>query len=198
MDRERFQGRRTKKFNAKNIHFDKSKLEKNKRNNTKKLGNFCIEPRHPTDSRLWNSTKHEILRRSREDLRKRWISRDVNPGKNCVDLISPRNFWQSAVFLRKKDAQNSGKTRTFRMKLREWKINPAVKKRGKDVSKQIYINPWILERSLNDPRAPISWNSPLGIFFKKRANLLFSNFPQKMKKLTFLRGREFHLRQMWR
>lgn len=148
MDRERFQGRRTKKFNAKNIHFDKSKLEKNKRNNTKKLGNFCIEPRHPTDSGLWNSTKHEILRRSREDLRKRWISRDVNPGKDCVDLISPRNFWQSAVFLRKKDAQNSGKTRTFRMKLREWKINPAVKKRGKDVSKQIYIS--TLE-SLNDP-----------------------------------------------
>lgn len=160
--------------------------------------NSAIEPRHPTDSGLWNSTKHEILRRSREDLRKRWISRDVNPGKDCVDLISPRNFWQSAVFLRKKDAQNSGRTRTFRMKLREWKINPAVKKRGKDVSKRIYINPWILERSLNDPRAPISWNSPLGIFFKKRANLFFSNFPQKMKKLTFLRGREFHLRQMWR
>lgn len=40
--RERFQGRRRKKFNAKNIHFDKSKLEKNKR---KKLGNLCIEPR---------------------------------------------------------------------------------------------------------------------------------------------------------
>lgn len=147
MDRERFQGRRTKKFNAKNIHFDKSKLEKNKRNNTKKLGNFCIEPRHPTDSGLWNSTKHEILRRSREDLRKRWISRDVNPGKDCVDLISPRNFWQSAVFLRKKDAQNSGKTRTFRMKLREWKINPAVKKRGK-MFRSKYIS--TLE-SLNDP-----------------------------------------------
>lgn len=51
--REIFQGRATKKkFNVKNIHFDKSKLEKNKRNNTKKLGNFCVEPRHPTDSGL--------------------------------------------------------------------------------------------------------------------------------------------------
>lgn len=51
--REIFQGRATKKkFNVKNIHFDKSKLEENKRNNTKKLGNFCVEPRHPTDSGL--------------------------------------------------------------------------------------------------------------------------------------------------
>lgn len=143
--REIFQGRATKKFNVKNIHFNKSKLEKNKRNNTKKLGNFCVEPRHPTDSGLWNSTKHEILRRSREDLQKRWISRDINPEKDCVDLISPRNFWHSSVFLRKKDAQNSWKARTFRMKLREWKINPAVKeKKTKDVSKQIYINPWTI------------------------------------------------------
>lgn len=36
-------------------------------------------------------------------------SRDINPGEDCVDLISPRNFWQSAVFLPKKDAQNSWK-----------------------------------------------------------------------------------------
>lgn len=143
VQRERFQGRATKKFNVKNIHFDKSKLEENKgiirRNSATSMLNLDTRQ----ISGLWSSPKHEILRRSREDLQKRWISRDVNPGKDCGDLISPRNFWQSAVFLRKKDSQNSRKPRTFRMKLWEWRMNPAVKKKKK--------NEGCFEANINQP-----------------------------------------------